>query len=74
MSDVVFMALHGENGENGKVQAAAPYNGHIAVYLQHIIIQGDFDQFFLGAEGFQTQNIFQTSVKMDDLGVTLGKV
>lgn len=22
MSDIVFMALHGENGENGKIQAA----------------------------------------------------
>lgn len=28
----------------------------------------------LGVKGFQTQNIFQTSVKMGDLEVTLGKV
>ena len=32
------------------------------------------DFLILGVKGFQTQNIFQTSVKMDDLGVTLGKV
>lgn len=32
------------------------------------------DSLILGVKGFQTQNIFQTSVKMGDLEVTLGKV
>ena len=32
------------------------------------------DSLILGVKGFQTQNIFQTSVKMGDLAVTPGKV
>lgn len=32
------------------------------------------DSLILGVKGFQTQNIFQTSVKMGDLEVTHGKV
>lgn len=32
------------------------------------------DSLILGVKGFQTQNIFRTSVKTGDLAVTLGKV
>ena len=35
MADVVFMALHGENGENGKVQAAFDLFGIKYEYKQH---------------------------------------
>ena len=29
MADIVFMALHGENGENGKIQAASVSYTHL---------------------------------------------
>lgn len=42
---------------------------------QHLVLRrGQMDSLILGVKGFQTQNIFQTSVKMGDLEVTLGKV
>ena len=37
-------------------------------------ISGQMGSLILGVKGFQTQNILQTSVKMGDLEVTLGKV
>lgn len=37
-------------------------------------ISGQMDSLILGVKGSQTQNIFQISVKMGDLEVTLGKV
>lgn len=42
---------------------------------QHLVLRrGQMDSLILGVKGSQTQNIFQISVKMGDLEVTLGKV
>ena len=52
-------------------------NIHLIIFLNNIYtfsISGQMDSLILGVKGFQTQNIFQTSVKMGDLAVTLGKV
>ena len=39
-----------------KIKAAAPGHRHTAVNLQHIIVQGDFNEFLLGRAGFQADN------------------
>lgn len=39
-----------------------------------LLLSGQTGSLIPGVKGFQTQNIFQTSVKMADLEVTPGKV
>jgi D-alanine-D-alanine ligase len=36
MADIVFMALHGENGENGKIQACFDLNGIVYTGTDHV--------------------------------------
>lgn len=62
MADIVFMALHGENGENGKIQAAfdlfgVKYTG--SDYLSSAIAMNKetSKQFFL-ANGIPTPRVF----------------
>ncbi len=62
MADIVFMALHGENGENGKIQAAfdlfgVKYTG--SDYLSSAIAMNKetSKQFFL-ANGYLLQRVF----------------
>ncbi|NIG59532.1 hypothetical protein BU61_3031 [Pontoporia blainvillei] len=47
--------------------------GPLRIYVSGYRECGQMDSLILGVKGFQTQNIFRTSVKMGDLAVTLGK-
>ena len=71
MADIAFMALHGENGENGKVQAALDlfgirYTG--SDYLSSAIAMNkDITKQFFRANGIPTPNgIAMTKEKRDD--------
>ena len=42
MADIVFMALHGANGEDGRIQAAFDYIGLLSFHLVYSMVQVHF--------------------------------
>lgn len=78
MSDIVFMALHGENGENGKVQAAfdlfdIKYTGNSYLSSAIAMDKGITKQFMVGYDvpfpaGYSI-NKYERDKKIDSRGI-----